>query len=174
MENTLARVVGRELDAELTAALERINHCLGQLSEEQLWQRSAEDRNSIGNLLLHLTGNVRQWIVSGLGGAADVRDRPSEFSERRVIPKAELQKQLEATVNQARAVLTGMTEADWLQQRRIQGFEETGVGAAISSVAHFRGHTQEIIHITRDLLGDRYRFAWVPATPEQGAPGTAP
>jgi hypothetical protein len=55
-------------------------------------------------------------------------------------------------------------------RRRIQGFEVTGLKAAIDSVAHFRGHTQEIVHRTRTLLGDRYRFAWVPLTPEQGAP----
>ena len=58
-------------EADFTDALERIKHCFGQLTDEQVWGRSRPDMNSVANLLLHLTGNVRQWIVGGLGGAAD-------------------------------------------------------------------------------------------------------
>ncbi len=170
MSDTLAEAAGRELAGELTDALKRIEHCLDQLSDEQVWWRPAESMNSVGNLLLHLAGNVRQWIICGLEETADTRDRPAEFAERRAIAKAELRRQLSETVEEAAEVLLSQTTEDWLRQRRIQGFEVTGLGAAINSVAHFRGHTQEIVHLTRSLLGDRYRFAWVPATPEQGAP----
>ena len=86
----LAAAVGREAANELTSALAKITHCLGQLSHEQVWWRSRPSLNSIGNLILHLCGNVRQWIVAGLGGVTDVRDRPAEFSERGPIPKNEL------------------------------------------------------------------------------------
>jgi uncharacterized damage-inducible protein DinB len=172
IETALAKVVGDELGHELGEAQDRIGHCLGQLSEEQVWSRPTEAMNSVGNLLLHLTGNVRQWLVSGLGGTSDDRDRPAEFAERRHLAKADLWDRLKATVDAARAVLAARTAEEWLRPRRIQGFEVTGVGAAVSSVAHFRGHTQEIVHMTRTLLGDRYRFAWTPATPEQGAPAT--
>jgi hypothetical protein len=168
-DKSLADALGRELGAELSDALERIRHCLEQLSEEQVWWREAEDRNSIGNLLLHLAGNVRQWIIAGLGGTPDERDRPAEFAERRHVSKVDLWAGLGSTVAQARAVLCARSAEDWLRVRRVQGFEVTGLGAAISSVAHFRGHTQEIVHLTRTLLGERYRFAWVPATAEQGA-----
>jgi hypothetical protein len=65
--------------------------------------------------------------------------------------------------------MIGRTPEDWMRIRRIQAHDVTGFAAALHSVAHFRGHTQEIIHMTRAQLGDRYRFAWVPATPEQGA-----
>ena len=58
-----------------------------------------------------------------------------------------------------------------LEPRRIQGFETTGLAAIFDSVAHFKGHTQEIVHLTRMQLGDRYRFEWVPSTPEEGATG---
>jgi Protein of unknown function (DUF1572) len=170
MDTDLERAVGRELAHELTQALERIRHCLDQLTDEQVWRRPAEGMNSVGNLLLHLNGNVRQWIVSGLGGAPDDRDRLAEFAACGPIPKEELCDTLHATVEEAKAVLAAQAAADWLRVRRIQGFEVSGLGAAIDSVAHFRGHTQEIVHVTRTLLGERYRFAWTPTTPEQGAP----
>jgi hypothetical protein len=166
----VAAAVGSEAANELTSALARIKHCLGQLTDEQVWWRSRPALNSIGNLILHLCGNLRQWIVAGLGGAADSRDRPGEFAERGPIPREELLGQLDAVVDEARAVLTRQTARQLLEARRIQGFDVTGLAAVFGSVPHFRGHTQEIIHLTRLQLGDAYRFAWTPTTPEQGAP----
>lgn len=165
----LAAAVGREAANELASALERIRHCLNQLSDEQVWWRSRPSMNSIGNLMLHLCGNVRQWLVAGLDGAANVRDRPAEFAERGPIPKGELLRRLEAVVDEAKAALERQTAGQLLKSRRIQGHDVTGLSAIFNSVPHFRGHTQEIIHLTRSLLGDAYRFAWRPATPEQGA-----
>jgi hypothetical protein len=166
----LAAAVGREAANELTSALGRIKHCLGHLNDEQVWWRPRPSMNSIGNLILHLCGNVRQWVVAGLGGAADVRNRPAEFAERGPIPKSELLRRLDAVVDEAKAVLGRLTARQLLETRRIQGFDETGLAALLSSVPHFRGHTQEIIHLTRLQLGDAYQFAWRPTTPEQGAP----
>src|SRR5262245_18960627 len=127
MENNLAQAVGRELGNELGNALGRIGHCLEQLTDEQVWWRPAAGMNSIGNLLLHLTGNVRQWIVAGLGGAPDERDCPAEFSARGPLPKGDLWRALEETVEEARDALTGRPAGDWLRPRRIQGFEVTGL-----------------------------------------------
>lgn len=170
MDATLAQVLGREFSDELTAGLTLVRHCVDQLRDEQLWWRPAEGMNSIGNLLLHLAGNVRQRIIAGLGGAPDVRDRPSEFSERGPIAKDDLLARLDATVAEARTVLANQTEADWLRVRPIQMHEMTGIAAALRSITHFGGHVQEIIHISRMLLGESYRIARVPTTPEQGAP----
>jgi hypothetical protein len=166
----LATAVGTEAANELASAFARIKHCLGQLSDEQVWWRSHPSLNSIGNLILHLCGNVRQWIVAGLGGGADVRDRPAEFSERGSIPRDELLRRLEAVVDEARTVLARQTARQLLESRRIQGFDVTGLKAIFDSVPHFRGHTQEIIGMTRLQLGDAYKFAWTPTTPEQGGP----
>ncbi len=166
----LATAVGAEAAKELDNALARIKHCLGQLTDEQVWWRAGPSLNSVGNLVLHLCGNLRQWIVAGLGGAADGRDRPAEFSERGPIPRDELLRQLQAVVDEAKAVLTRQTARQLLEARRIQGFDVTGLAAIFDSVPHFRGHTQEIVGMTRLQLGDAYRFAWAPSTPEQGAP----
>ncbi len=166
----LAAMVGREAGSELASALSRIRHCLNQLSDEQVWWRSQPAMNSVGNLMLHLCGNVRQWLVSGLGGAPDNRNRPAEFSERGPIPKDEVLRKLRGVVDEARAVLARQTARQLLEVRRIQGSEVSGLAALFDSVAHFRGHTQEIVHMTRLLLGDAYQFQWMPLTPEQGAP----
>ncbi len=154
----------------LADCYQRIQHCLGQLDDAQLWWRPRPAMNSAANLVLHLSGNLRQWIVSGVGGAPDVRNRPQEFAERGPVPRDELTHRLDTAVREADDVLTRLTGADLLQPRHIQGFGETVLSAVANSLAHLAGHTQEIVHITRLQLGDAYRFAWVPATPEQGAP----
>jgi hypothetical protein len=165
----LATAVGTEAANELASALAKIKHCLGQLTDEQVWWRSQPSLNSIGNLILHLCGNLRQWIVAGLGEAAGGRDRPAEFAERGPIPRQELLRKLEAVVEEARAVLARQTARQLLEARRIQGFDVTALAAIFDSVPHFRGHTQEIIGMTRLQLGDAYQFAWTPATLEEGA-----
>jgi hypothetical protein len=166
----LATAVGTEAANELASALSRIKHCLGQLTDEQVWWRSHPSLNSIGNLILHLGGNLRPWIVSWLRGAADNRDRPAEFSEHGPIPKEELLLRLEAVVDEAKLVLARQSACQLLEARRIQGFDVTVLKAIFDSVPHFRGHTQEIIGMTRLQLGNAYKFAWTPTTPEQGGP----
>ena len=166
----LAAAVGAAAAHELESALDRIKHCLGQLGDEQVWQRSQPSLNSIGNLILHLCGNLRQWVVAGLGGAPDVRNRPDEFAERGPVPKDELVRNLEAVVEEAKRILASVDARQLTEARRIQGFDVTGAAAIFDSVPHFRGHTQEIVHMTRLQLGDAYKFAWTPTTPEQGAP----
>jgi hypothetical protein len=155
---------------ELDSALDRIKHCLGQLNDEQVWQRSQPRLNSIGNLILHLCGNLRQWIVAGLGGASDVRNRPAEFAERGPISKEDLLRRLETVVEEAKRVLVAVDARQLAEVCRIQGFDVTGMAAIFDSIPHFRGHTQEIVHMTRLRLGDAYQFAWTPTTGEQGAP----
>jgi hypothetical protein len=167
------RDVGRAFLAEARRKLsdrhERIRHCLSQLDDAQVWWRPAESMNSAANLVLHLCGNLRQWLVAGVGGAADFRDRPREFAERGPIPRDELLRRLAAVVAQADTVLAGFDESRLLEARRIQGFDETVLSAVFDCLTHLSGHAQEIVYVTRLQLGEAYRFAWVPATPEQGA-----
>ena len=169
----LSVAVGHKAAQELDEAWAKIRHCVDQLDDGQLWWRPAESMNSIANLMLHLVGNVRQWIESGIGGVPDVRQRQQEFDDRNSATKEELVKQLEATVSRAKSILTQVAANELLRERRIQGFQVNGVHAIIGCVAHFRGHAQEIVHLTRSQLGDAYRFDFVPATVEQGAPKAA-
>lgn len=167
---TVGRMYLSQCQRRLEAGFGRIRHCVDQLSDEQVWWRPTEAMNSIGNILLHLCGNLQQWIIAGVQQQLDQRNRPQEFAERQAIPKRELLGRLEAVVGDARRVLADTTDQQLLEPRRIQGFDETVLSATFDSVSHFAGHVQEIIYITRLQLGDQYRFAWVPSTPEQGAP----
>jgi uncharacterized damage-inducible protein DinB len=164
----LTGAVDSEAAHQLQEATKKITHCLSQLSDEQVWWRQSDSQNSIANVLLHLCGNVRQWIVSGIGGEPDIRDRPKEFSERQMIPKAELLRRLDDVVGHATAVLSRVSAAELLTSRRVQGFDVTGLEAIFKVVTHFVGHAHQIVYITRYLLGDAYRFEWAPTTPEQG------
>jgi Protein of unknown function (DUF1572) len=147
----------------------RIAHCVNQLSDGQVWWRPAKSMNSIGNLILHLSGNLQQWIVSGIGGVADVRRRPAEFAERGPIPGSVLLDKLTQVVGAAKQTLSTVGPGELQRQRTIQGFTVTGWAAVLHSIPHFNGHTQEIISLTRMQLGDEYKFYWQPQTPEQGA-----
>lgn len=154
---------------ELDGAVKTIEHCLNQLTDEQVWWRPAAEMNSIANLILHVCGNVAQWITSGVGGVEDTRDRPKEFSEQGPIDKHELLQRLTVTVVEAKRALAKAYPENLLDHLHIQAFAVTGLGAVFHSVAHLRGHAQEIVHMTRCQLGDDYEFAFVPTTPEQGA-----
>ncbi len=157
----VSAAVGQEASDELDGAMRKINHCLSQLTDEQIWWRPAESMNSIANLILHLCGNVQQWIVSGVGGVEDTRNRPLEFSQREMISKDELIQRLESTTARAIATMQAAPIDEFLCSHSIQGFEATGIGALFHSVSHFQGHTQEIVHLTRMQLGDSYEFALV-------------
>ncbi|MEX0937817.1 MAG: DUF1572 family protein [Pirellulales bacterium] len=170
-EKTIAAAYLMEAPAQLRESLRKIEHCVDQLSDEQLWWRPTPDQNSIANLLLHLSGNVRQWIVSGVGDTADTRDRPSEFIERGPIPRANLLETIRTALDDACNVISAAPPETLLEMRRVQGFDVTPLTAIFDSTAHFEGHMQEIICLTRMQLGDRYRFDWMPTTAEQGAPG---
>jgi hypothetical protein len=90
--------------------LAQVVRCIGLLSEEQVWYRASTHCNSVGNLILHLTGNVRQWMLGGLAGEAIARNRPAEFAERGPLPRAEIMGRLEDTVRRACTVIVGLDE----------------------------------------------------------------
>ena len=156
--------------AELKFRLVKIEHCLNQLTDEDIWWRPYEEHNAIGNIILHCCGNMRQWLIDGLNQTPDVRDRPGEFASRDRIAKEELLNRLRDTINEADAAIASIGPDELLSPRRIQGFDVTAQSAILDSVAHLGGHTQEIIWITRLRLGVDYQFYWVPQSPEQGAP----
>jgi len=158
-----------ESSHQLRASVKKIKHCLGQLNAEQIWWRPSPLQNSISNLILHVCGNVGQWILSGVAGEPDTRDRPAEFSARSGATKADLIARLDETVEQASRAIRAATPERLQAGLRIQGFETNGLAAIFHSVSHFQGHTQEIICLTRWQTGDDYQFEWTPSSPEQGA-----
>ncbi|HKR01355.1 MAG TPA: DinB family protein [Pyrinomonadaceae bacterium] len=138
--------------------LPKIERCLERLSDEQVWWRPGSESNSIGNLLLHLAGNARQWIVSGVGGAADHRERQQEFDERSVMPRAELLERLKAVLEEVDGVLGALAPARLLDERRIQGYDVTVLEAVFHVVEHFSMHTGQIILLTKMIAGADLKF----------------
>lgn len=134
--------------------LPRIEKSVDGLSDEQLWWRANAESNSIGNLILHLAGNVRQWIVSGVGGAADTRDRQREFEERGPLPAAELLARIRSAVEDADRVLANLAPAALLERRRIQSYDVTVLQAVYAVVEHFSMHTGQTILLAKMWKGD--------------------
>jgi len=127
----------------------KILQCLDTLSDDDIWWRPNRESNSVGNLLLHLAGNVRQWIVHGLGGETDIRDRPAEFREPGPIPKPQLLAQLEDALYDAVRVLKQFDVSQIEAPRKIQGFDVTGLTALFHVVEHFSYHLGQIAYITK-------------------------
>lgn len=131
--------------------LPKIERCLEQLSDENVWWRANPESNSIGNLLLHLAGNVRQWIICGIGGAPDKRVRQQEFDERDLIPRHELLLKIKETLAEVDGVLAGLDPAMLLERRRIQECDVTILEAIFHVIEHFSMHTGQIILLTKML-----------------------
>jgi len=136
----------------------RLQTAVATLTEEQLWWRPNQASNSIGNLLLHLNGNVRQWMVASFNRQEDRRDRPAEFSERSGGSAAEIVARLGATMDAAAAVLSRLTEDDLLEPMEIQGYNVTGLDAVYQVVEHFGLHYGQIVYITKAIQGNDLGF----------------
>jgi Protein of unknown function (DUF1572) len=136
----------------------RLRSCVEGLSDEQVWWRPNDASNSIGNLILHLNGNVRQWLVASFKRLDDHRDRPAEFRERRSIPASVLLEKLGTTMKEASEVLAALSEADLLTTFEIQGYTVTGLHAVYQVVEHFGLHYGQIVYITKLLRGQDLGF----------------
>jgi uncharacterized damage-inducible protein DinB len=127
----------------------KIERCVDRLSDADLWWRANEASNSIGNLILHLCGNVTMWIAGGVGSLPFERDRQREFDERQHIPGTELIARLRAVVRKADEVLGAVGPEDLLSRRQIQGYDVTVLEAIYHVVEHFSMHTGQIILLTK-------------------------
>lgn len=131
----------------------KIERCLDDLTEVDIWWRPNEASNSIGNLVLHLCGNVTMWIIGGVGALPFERHRQQEFDERRNIPGSELRGRLRTVVEQADKVLSALGPDDLLSRRHIQGYDVTVLEAVYHVVEHFGMHTGQIILLSKARLG---------------------
>ena len=138
--------------------LPKIERCLERLTDEQVWWRPHENSNSIGNLLLHLEGNARQWILSGVGGELDARVRQREFDERTQLPRAGLVEKLWATLAEVDGVLARLDERELHRRLSIQGHDVSVLEAVFHVVEHFSMHTGQIILLTKTLTASDLAF----------------
>jgi len=131
----------------------KIRLCLEELRDEDLWWRPNEQSNSIGNLLLHLAGNIRQWIVAGIGGAPDTRMRQREFDERGPLPRDDLLRRFDTALADVDAVLRNLDPSALTRNRAIQGRDTDVFKALYHVVEHFATHTGQIVYITKLRTG---------------------
>ena len=154
----------------LEQSFARIEHCVQQLTFDQLWWSSGPGQNSIGILLRHVSGNLRQWAVDGVLGKADNRDRDSEFAAAPVETAQQLLGQLRLVIAEVRRVLESLEPSDLLESRRIQGFDVTLMGAYMHTIPHIVGHTHQIVTLTRMQLAASYQFHWDSSAPRGSVP----
>lgn len=130
----------------------KTKRCLDILNEDDIWKRPNASSNSIGNQILHLCGNITQYIISALGGVDDNRERDKEFEAQEGFTKEELYNRFESTVNRAMEVIRAIEDdATMMKIRSVQGFEFTGIGIILHVVEHFSYHTGQIVFYTKML-----------------------
>jgi uncharacterized damage-inducible protein DinB len=131
----------------------RIQDCLGRLSSDQIWLRRTDNENAVGNLVLHLCGNLSQWIGSGVGGKPDTRERDAEFAARGDVSPTELAERLQKTVAETIAIIRTVPAARLSDKIMVQKYDVTVLEAIYHVVEHFGQHTGQIIFITKLLTG---------------------
>jgi uncharacterized damage-inducible protein DinB len=136
----------------------RIRTCLDQLSYDQVWARAGDNQNAVGNLVLHLCGNVRQWIGYGVGGQPDVRVRDEEFAARGKVQPAELAERLETTVRDAIAIIRLVPAERLREMVTIQKYHLTVLQAIYHVIEHFAQHTGQVIFATKLMTASDLGF----------------
>jgi uncharacterized damage-inducible protein DinB len=136
----------------------RVESCMSELTDEEVWWRQHETNNSVGNLILHLTGNLRQFILSGVGGAKDLRNKDKEFSERQRISKEELIQELQEALFAADETLSRLDAGRLLETTIVQDRERRIFEIIAVVVEHFALHCGQIIYITKLKTGKDLKF----------------
>lgn len=159
VSDDLSRAFIQQSRAQLTDEYTpKILACLGKLTEEDVWWRPNPATNSVGNLILHLCGNARQWIVASIEGHHDIRIRSAEFTAEGGFDKAMLSALLTTTLRDVDAVLASLPLDALKEKRQVQGFEMTVMQAIYHVVEHFSGHTGQITYITKMRTANELDF----------------
>lgn len=138
----------------LEVGLHRVDLCLGQLTEDQVWYRPNGSSNSVGIILTHVVGNITQYVISGLGHVPDTRKRDREFDDSLHRSKSDLRQSMSTTVRDAISVLRQLTPLDVRKEYRIQGFSLSLLEVVVHVIEHFSYHIGQIAYITK-MLTDR-------------------
>src|SRR4051812_47698554 len=153
MDSELAVLFVGHSAKKLEQMTAHIEACLAKLSDDQIWSRGSENENTVGNLILHLQGNVGQWIIHGIGGAPDIRDRPVEFSTAGGKSTQELSDGLRKTVTEAIGIVNGLSAARLAERTKPQDTEVSVLEAVYQVVGHFQQHTGQIMFATKQVTG---------------------
>lgn len=137
--------------AKLERFERQIVRCVRLLGDGDVWRRASGHTNSAANLVLHLTGNVRQWIIGGVGRQAISRDRSAEFAARGGVSGDEMLAALREVMERANAIIAELSPDDLREPREIQGYTVTVETAVVHVLEHFSGHTGQIVHMTKAL-----------------------
>ena len=127
----------------------RIKKCLSKLSYEEIWRRPNDETVSVGNLVLHLCGNISQWVLSGLGNNPDNRERDLEFNKTGGIMAEQLIQDMDNLMQKVSDVLDNLSPRDLVEVRNVQGFEETGLAILVHVTEHFSYHTGQITYYVK-------------------------
>ncbi len=152
----------REIVSRMRVWLSRAEACMDQLDDAQVWYRPNSASNAIGNLVLHLAGNLRQWILSGVGARPDTRDRPAEFSATAGHTRRQLVALLHEVVEQSCELIEQMPSERLGEKKTIQGDEVTLAYALVMAVSHLGLHVGQIQYIGKMLLSDSFKTSWKP------------
>lgn len=131
----------------------KIDRCLDRLTDHDIWWRPNDASNSVGNLILHLCGNVTMWVIGGVGRRPFERNRQLEFDERREISASDLRGRLNRVMREADEVLGGLSAEELMTRRQIQGYDVTVLEAIYHVVEHFGMHTGQIILLAKARVG---------------------
>lgn len=153
MDNEIGALFLSCSSAKLEQMTGFLTSCMNRLSDDQVWKRNGAHENTVGNLILHLCGNMRQWIIHGVGGAADVRLRDKEFSADGGMTVAELIALFEETICEARGVIESLAPEKLVEKTVPQGREVTKLEAVYQVVGHVQQHIGQIILLTKQMCG---------------------
>jgi uncharacterized damage-inducible protein DinB len=132
----------------------RIKKCLSLLTADQIWYKANSNSNAIGNLVLHICGNARQWICSGIGDLPDARNRQIEFTSTEPLNADTLSSLLDTLCTDVSEVIEHIRDDEWTKIKKVQVFEETVLSILVHVIEHFSYHTGQITYLTK-LLTDR-------------------
>lgn len=163
-EKDLSSVALAALLSRITRILpSQIRSCVEELTDEQLWWRPNEQTNSVGNLVLHVSGSMRHYLSRGVGGFEYQRDRPAEFAERGPVPRAQLLATFDETIRQAAGILNSFDTARFLEPTDEQNYVPTVFDMIFNIAIHLATHTGQIVYVTKMLKEGSVDELWIRA-----------
>ncbi len=151
MNQEVANEFSKQIMYRMDESSRMIRLSFDQLTEEDIWKRPNGNSNSVGNLILHLCGNITQYAIASLGNKQDKRQRDTEFEAKEGYLKKELLEKLTHTVDKAKDTIQNVSVSELLREREVQGFVFSGIGILIHVAEHYSYHTGQIAFWTKQL-----------------------